>query len=210
MVLFRSVSLSQKQEGEIHGFVEGQSSAGSNDELMQSLPDALSNIASPEILPIILSLHTLDIELSVEQISYQKGRGGNRKSDEKPMVDHGSVLFTHSKKTASSTHVARPRTWYRTDASSSSLKKSFSIAFPPQRKSEIGKVQGASYIHKGISLVRKPALVVVLPQGLHGLRSFVYRLNPSGVDKMRKRSGVYIQPRIPKQECLVEPQYTED
>ena len=177
---------------------------------MQSLPDALSNIASPEILPIILSLYTLDIELSVEQISDQKGRGGNKKSDEKPMVDHGSVLFTHSKKTASSTHIARPRTWYRTDASSSSLKKSFSIAFPPQRKSEIGKVQGASYIHKGISLVRKPALVVVLPQGLHGLRSFVYRLNPSGVDKMRKRSGVYIQPRIPKQECLVEPQYTED
>ena len=95
MVLFRSVSLLQKQEGEIHGSVEGQSSAGSNDELMQSLPDALSNIASPEILPIILSLHTLDIELSVEQIPDQEGRGGNRKSDEKPMVDHGSVLFTH-------------------------------------------------------------------------------------------------------------------
>lgn len=242
----------------------GVSPTNSNDELMQSLPDTHSNMASPETLPIIPGLHTLDTELSVEQISDQKGCGDDRKSDEKPMVDCGSVLFAHnscsqssesnfklddaigsdnsingktvqpssqdtkrtthsvnlisgelngsknhlnnlvprvfpapssfflanSKKTASSTHIAKPRTWYRTGASSSSLKKPLSIAFPPQRQlKKIGKVQGTSYIRKGNSLVRKPAPVAVIPQGSHGLSSSVYRLNPSGVDEMRKRTG---------------------
>ncbi|RVW51119.1 Uncharacterized protein CK203_078143 [Vitis vinifera] len=206
----------------------GVSPTNSNDELMQSLPDTLSNMASPETLPIIPGLHTLDTELSssesnfklddaigsdnsingktvqpssqdtkrttrsVNLISGELNGSKNHLNNLVPRVfpAPSSFFLANSKKTASSTHIAKPRTWYRTGASSSSLKKPLSIAFPPQRQlKKIGKVQGTSYIRKGNSLVRKPAPVAVIPQGSHGLSSSVYRLNPSGVDEMRKRTG---------------------
>ena len=97
-----------------------------------------------------------------------------------------SSFLANSRKTASSTHIAKPRTWYRTGSSSSSSKKPLSNALPPQRQL---KKFGTSYIRKGNSLVRKPAPVAIIPQGSHGLSSSVYRLNPSGIDEMRRRTG---------------------
>ncbi|KAF3976404.1 hypothetical protein CMV_000424 [Castanea mollissima] len=106
---------------------------------------------------------------------------------------HSSFVSTNSKNTASSTQIAKPRTWHRTGNSSAPLpgNKPFSQSVPPQRqlvKNNV-KPQNTSYIRKGNSLVRKTAPVPAQRQGSHGLSSSVYRANSSGIDELKKSTG---------------------
>ncbi|KAG2665874.1 hypothetical protein I3760_15G029300 [Carya illinoinensis] len=112
----------------------------------------------------------------------------------KTFPGRSSFFSNNSKKTASSTHIVKPRTWHRTGNPSVpplSGNKPFSNTFPPRRKlvENNGKTLSTSYIRKGNSLVRKPALVAARHQGSHGLSSSVYRANSSVAGESRKSTG---------------------
>jgi hypothetical protein len=104
-----------------------------------------------------------------------------------------SVVSAISKNVASSTQIAKPRTWHRTGNSSVPLprNKPFSQSIPPQRqlvKNNV-KSQNTSYVRKGNSLVRKPAPVAAQRQGSHVLSSSVYRAYSSGIVELKKSTG---------------------
>lgn len=102
-----------------------------------------------------------------------------------------SSVFTASRNLASSTRTTKPRTWHRTESSSTSPapgNKSLLLTVPPQNQlpKKVAKFQSMSYIRKGNSLVRKPAPVASVPQVSHGLTSSVYWLNSSGIGESKK------------------------
>ncbi|KAJ0087005.1 hypothetical protein Patl1_08263 [Pistacia atlantica] len=102
-----------------------------------------------------------------------------------------SFVFNSTKNAASSTQIKKPRTWRRTENSSTLPipgNKSFLRTIPPQSHlpKKVAKIQSMSYIRKGNSLVRKPAPVAAYPQVSHGLTSSVYQLNSSGVGESQK------------------------
>ncbi|KAL6978089.1 hypothetical protein U1Q18_047112 [Sarracenia purpurea var. burkii] len=100
-----------------------------------------------------------------------------------------------SKKTVSSSQIATSRSWHRTGNTSASPylgKHSYSNPVPPKGQSatKFRKDQTASYIRKGNSLVRKPSPVAAPASVSHALSSSVYRLNPTGLEEMKKKTEV--------------------
>ncbi|KAK9023617.1 hypothetical protein V6N11_003829 [Hibiscus sabdariffa] len=96
-----------------------------------------------------------------------------------------SFVSSASKNATSSTSITKPRTWRRTDNSSthpvSGNKPSLSVS-PMQR-------QMPAYIRKGNSLVRKPTSVPAPPPASNSLSSSVYRLKSGIVDEVKKGTG---------------------
>ncbi|KAI5355206.1 hypothetical protein L3X38_008101 [Prunus dulcis] len=133
--------------------------------------------------------HGLNLVTAESRVKNQLGQATHR-----IVPGHSYSVFSTSKKTGSSTHMAKPRTWHRNgNASASSLPASmpFSSTVPPQRNlpQKDGKLQSNSYVRKGNSLVRKPVPVAALPQSSHGFSSAVYRLNSLGIDGLKKNAG---------------------
>ncbi|XP_050388267.1 uncharacterized protein LOC126805526 isoform X2 [Argentina anserina] len=97
--------------------------------------------------------------------------------------------FTTSQKATSSTHISKPRTWHR-NANASAIPLHASTV-PPQRQlsQRNGKLESNSYVRKGNTLVRKPALVAAVPQSSQDLNSSVYQLNMSATDALKKNAG---------------------
>ncbi|MCD9638459.1 hypothetical protein HAX54_022457 [Datura stramonium] len=85
----------------------------------------------------------------------------------------------------------KPLTWHRTGNSSSSYvgRGSQMNSLPPQNHfpKDIAKV--SSYIRKGNSLVRNPSPVGSLSKGYLPPSPSVYRLNSSGVNDLKRKSG---------------------
>ncbi|PQM37687.1 uncharacterized protein Pyn_12733 [Prunus yedoensis var. nudiflora] len=133
--------------------------------------------------------HGLNLVTAESRLKNQLGQATHR-----IVPGHSYSVFSTSKKTGSSNHMAKPRTWHRNgNASASSLPASmpFSSTVPPQRilPQKDGKLQSNSYVRKGNSLVRKPVPVAAVPQSSHGFSSAVYRLSSLGIDGLKKNAG---------------------
>ncbi|KAK9270172.1 hypothetical protein L1049_025748 [Liquidambar formosana] len=74
-----------------HG--DGVSTTNFNDELMESVPDALSNMGSPETLSIVPGIDMLSSKLSLGQTSKKMASGDDKRLEEKPVAEVGSDLF---------------------------------------------------------------------------------------------------------------------
>ncbi|KAE9615277.1 hypothetical protein Lal_00048290 [Lupinus albus] len=157
-----------------------------NSDLIEDVPDALSNMCSKGMASEDYSkvkthgLNSYDSELN----------GGRNQAGgiiPKTFQGHSFTLSkTKSKTSASSTHISKPRTWHRalnTSASLPGIKPLVATTVPPkgpnlERK---GNFQKTSYIRKGNSLVRKPSLVSASPQ-----ISSAKQLTSFGLDELPK------------------------
>ncbi|KAF2291330.1 hypothetical protein GH714_022919 [Hevea brasiliensis] len=189
------------------------STTNSSGEVMGLVPDTLSDMDCLETLPDVPNRSTANFPLKsgktglfpsqdsrniTQTLSTMSGEVYGKKNQRTHAVSRiypgrSSVVFTASKNTASLTNIPKPRTWYRTDNSSTLAQpgnKAFSSTVPTQwQLPKKIKFQNTSYIRKGNSLVMKHTPVAAQSQGFHGLSSSVYRLNSSVTDEMKKNAG---------------------
>ena len=175
---------------------------GSNLSTHTSFPQCIKPVPVTEINPSTMGktvlLPSQDSKITSHSLSVKTTELMGRKTQlghaiPRTYPGHSSFVSTNSKNTASSTQIAKPRTWHRTGNSSAPLpgNKPFSQSVPPQRQlvKNNSKSQNTSYIRKGNSLVRKTAPVPAQRQGSHGLSSSVYWANSSGIDELKKSTG---------------------
>ncbi|OIW16633.1 hypothetical protein TanjilG_01872 [Lupinus angustifolius] len=141
-----------------------------SDELIEDVPDALSNMCSKGMASEDYSkvqsqgLNSYDSELN----GCKNQAGGIIPKTSQGLSFTLSKTKSKAKTSASSTHISKPRTWHRALNTSASLPgiKPLVATVPPKGPILVrkGNFQKTSYIRKGNSLVRKPSPVSASPQ----------------------------------------------
>ncbi|KAK7275602.1 hypothetical protein RIF29_16721 [Crotalaria pallida] len=165
-----------------HADTEGVTTSNVDNELIDDVPNALSNICSKGTTSEVHARKILNCTASSQVYSKVKTHALNSHGSElnrsksqpvgvipKTFQGH-SFTFSKSKSntktSAPSTHISKARTWCRTSSASLTEIKPSVGTVPPKRPTlkRKGNFQNTSYIRKGNSLVRKPSLVSGSPQ----------------------------------------------
>ncbi|XP_019461466.1 PREDICTED: uncharacterized protein LOC109360795 [Lupinus angustifolius] len=138
-------------------------------ELIEDVPDALSNMCSKGMASEVPAGKILNYITSSQDYSEVKSHGLSSGGVIPKTFQGHSFTFSKTKTSASSYYISKPRTCLRTlNTSHTSLPgiKPLVATVPPTRLilERKGNTQNTSYIRKGNSLVRKPSLVSASPQ----------------------------------------------